>query len=222
VRRYNRQLTRDAAWAHETEVWVVEGEIVARLLSPSLRALGGQNVWREDEGGWVGAVGRLEDHPELTAQLDQSGTGQEGGTLGSIILMKKRMVHCQSSLRDAAGPHTEQVLSKKLAHLIVTRDGLNHIALVILDVPHVQLWVMRCVMLVHRGLDCRQVGLLGHRAGKHEVRGDGRGAEGLVLLPVLLLACRSREEDGLSLIRRGGALRIACNHHHLHSHAALQ
>jgi hypothetical protein len=82
--------THYASRAREAEIGVVEGEIVARPLGILLRALGGRNVWREDEGGWVGAVGRLEDHPELAAQLDQGGTRQERRPFGSIVLRKAR------------------------------------------------------------------------------------------------------------------------------------
>jgi hypothetical protein len=80
------RLTHPAAWAREAELGVVKGEVVASPLSVLLRALGGLHP-RNDDGRWVGAVGRLEDQPALIgAQLDQGGTGQEGGSPGRIIL----------------------------------------------------------------------------------------------------------------------------------------
>jgi hypothetical protein len=104
---------------------------------------------------------------------------------------------------------------KQIVHLFKTNDGLCHIALVILHPsppglilvlpPTEQRWVKWCIVLVHRSLDGRQVGLLGHRAGIQEALGGGRGAEGLVLLPVLLLACRSRG-GGWSLSSGGEGL----------------
>jgi hypothetical protein len=80
------RLTQPAAWAREAELGVVEGEEVSSPLSVLLRALGGLHL-RDDDGRWVGAVGRLEDQPALIgAQLDQGGTRQEKGAPGHIIL----------------------------------------------------------------------------------------------------------------------------------------
>ncbi len=79
-------LTQPAAQAREAELGVEVREIIASPLSVLLRALGGLHL-RDDNGRWVGAVGRLEDQPALIgAQLDQGGTGQEGGAPGRIIL----------------------------------------------------------------------------------------------------------------------------------------
>ncbi len=91
--------------------------------------------------------------------------------------------HCRS----------EQPITQVCTDLVRSADKERHVVLIILHHPRFeQRGVVRCVMLVHRSLDGRQDRLLGHRAGKQEALGGGRGAEGLVLLPVLLLACRSR------------------------------
>ena len=79
-------LTLPAAWAREAELGVVDAEVLSSSLSVLLRALGGLHS-RDDESRPIGAVGRLEDHPALIgAQLDQEGTGQEGGALIRIVL----------------------------------------------------------------------------------------------------------------------------------------
>ncbi len=80
-----------AAWAREAEIGIEEAEVVARPLSVLLRARSGRHS-RDGHSCWVGAVGRLEDHPELTAaQLNQRGTGQEAGAFESIVLRKARI-----------------------------------------------------------------------------------------------------------------------------------
>ena len=80
------RLTLIAAWAHEAELRVVEGKVVASPLSVLLRALGGPHS-QVDHSPQIGAVGRLEDQPALIgAQLDQGSTGQEGWAPFGIVL----------------------------------------------------------------------------------------------------------------------------------------